>query len=503
MLDFTGMTTRRICELINKDAHNHLTDKQFLEKEIAHFMKSHKRQFMIAGEKYFCYGQDVLNKKRLIVGDGGQMFEDKQLPNNRFIDNQYAKMVNQKVNYIFSKPITFECNNEKYSKALRLIFDKKFHRTFKNLAKDVYNCGIGWLYPYYDENGAFKFQIFKPYEVLPFWKDEAHTELDFAVRIYNKSGYESDRHTVWTYVEVYDTQGIHKFEWKDETLVPDYQTYYFDIPNESGELIPYTWGRVPLIPFKSDTYEISLLRKCKSLQDGINTIMSNFADGIQENANCSVLVLKNYDGENLGEFRRNLAQYKAVKVRTVDGGDGGIESLQIEVNTENYKTILSELKKALIKNCAGYDIDELKSSGSPNEMTIKSVYSDIDLDANEIETEFQASFEDLLYFVNAHLNNIRIGNFMNESVNVIFNRDMMVNESQVINDINASMNILSKKTLVAMHPYVTDVNKELEQIEEERSKEQEEYSKQFGEDMTMVDVSINSDESNEEQTSDR
>lgn len=478
MLDFQ-METKRINEIINRDALNHIDDKTFLEKEIKKFLTSPKRQMMITGDAYYDYEHSILNKQRLVIGENGQLVPDLHLPNNKFIDNQYSKMVDQKVNYLLSKALTFKAD-ETYTDALKKVFNKNFHRTLKNLGKDAYNGGIGWLYPYYDSDGTFKIKKFHPWEVLPFWKDEEHTELDFAVRIYQVSGYKVDRECLYTYVEVYDTNGIHKFEWVNDSLIPDYQTYYFDMPDSEGELIPYNWERVPLIPFKSNNNETSLLKKCRSLQDGINHILSSFGDGMEENASGNtILVIKNYDGQNLGEFRRNLAAYKAVKVRTVDGADGGIDSLQIEVNCENYKVILHELKKALISNCAGYDVEELKSSGSPNEMTIKAVYSDIDLDANEIETEFQASFEQLLWFVNQHLINTGVGNFLESDIDVIFNRDMMVNESQVIADLNASSGILSKKTLIANHPYIDDVDAELEQIETETQESIDMYGLAF------------------------
>ena len=44
-------------------------------------------------------------------------------------------------------------------------------------------------------------------------------------------------------------------------------------------------------------------------------------------------------------------------------------------------------------------------------MNIQSVYSDIDLDANNMEIEYQASFEELLWFINAHLSNTGRGDF--------------------------------------------------------------------------------------------
>lgn len=494
MLQF-GMETRRINDIVTRGAKDKISDIQFLEKELKKFIRSPKRKMMIDGDMYYDYEHAVLHKKRMVIDKTGEMVEDKRLPNNKFVDNLYGDMVDQKVNYLLSKPITFKTNKETYANALKLIFNKRFHRLLKNLGKDSYNGGIAWLYPYYDEKGELKFKIFHPWESLPFWKDDEHTELDFFVRPYEVETYEGDEEKVIIYVEVYDTQGIHKFTLDNDKLIPDYSTYYFELPDGEGEMIPYNWDRVPLIPFKANNTETPLIKKCKSLQDGINQILSSFGDGMEENASGNtILIIKNYGGTDLGEFRHNLSQYKAVKVKTVDGADGGVDSLQIEVNCDNYKVILQELRKALIRNCKGYDVEELKSSGSPNEMTIKAIYSAIDLDANEIETEYQAAFEDLLCFVNIHLKNTGKGDFTNEDIDVIFNRDMMVNESQVITDINNSSAILSKKTLIAQHPYVDDVEKELEQLEEEEQKAMEQFGNAFIQKDIPEDGGVNEEE---------
>ena len=68
-------------------------------------------------------------------------------------------------------------------------------------------------------------------------------------------------------------------------------------------------------------------------------------------------------------------------------------------------------------------------SGNPNQMNIQSMYSDIDLDANGIEMEFQASMEELLWFVNQHLANTGRRSFEGTEVKVIFDRDVLINET--------------------------------------------------------------------------
>lgn len=467
-----GMETKRINDIISRDAKARMDDITFLNKELKKWLSSSERAQQIEADQYYDYEQAILRKQRMVIGEGGDMTIDPHLPNHRYIDNQYGKVVDQKVSYLLSKPITFKTDDERYGELLQDIFNRRFHRTIKNVGKDSYNGAIGYLHPYYDEQGEFKFRRFHPWEVKVFWKDDDKTDIDFFWHYYELEGYEGNNEKIYKYLDVYDVNGVHHFEYDKNGLVPEYSHAHLAYNGQE-----YNWNRVPLVAFKSNSTCTSLLKKCKSLQDGINQVLSEFGDGMEENASGnSIIVIKNYDGENLGAFRRNLSQYKAVKVRTVDGADGGIDKLEITVNAENYNVILQELRKALIQNCKGYDVEELKSSGSPNEMTIKSVYSDIDLDANEIETEYQASFEDLLWFVNQHLANSGQGTYKESQVEVIFNRDMMVNESQVITDINNSVGILSKRTLVSMHPWVSDVQAELDELE----KEQEEQMEQFG-----------------------
>ena len=215
-----------------------------------------------------------------------------------------------------------------------------------------------------------------------------------------------------------------------------------------------------------------LICKVKCLQDALNEIISKFQDNMMEDAGSSILILTNYDGENLGEFRRNLATYRAVKVTNIDGGKGGLEALQIEVNSENYALIIKLLKKAIIENARGFDAKDERLGGNPNEMNIQSMYSDIDLDANQMEVEFQASFEELMWFINKALNT-------DTTLEIVFNRDVLVNESETINNCKASAGIVSQKTILSQHPWVSNVDKEIEQLKEENT-ESDPYPGGFG-----------------------
>lgn len=151
--------------------------------------------------------------------------------------------------------------------------------------------------------------------------------------------------------------------------------------------------------------------------------------------------------------------------------------MQVEVNSENYKSILEIFKKAIIENAMGYDAKDDRLAGNPNQMNIQSMYSDIDLDANSMETEYQASFEELLYFINSHLHNTDKGDFFDEEINIIFNRDMLISETEIIENCQRSVGILSDETILAMHPWVDDVHGEIERIKNQRDLD---FEKAFG-----------------------
>ncbi len=465
-------------EVLRTGTQQAMTDKEFLERQISDWVESRKRREMIKGEEYYRGLHDIRFKQRTAIGEGGKLVNVTNLPNNKICDNQYRKLVNQKKNYLVGRPFTVQTEDDNYTKLLQNEFDKSFMKKMKLIAENAYNSGICWLYVGYDESGQLSFKVIKAREILPFWHDIDHETLDAAVRLYEVTNYNGHDEEILQKVEVYDANGITYFDRVNGSLVPaaPYHQPYFTVGAENPQ--GYNWSRIPLIAFKYNNDETPLIRMVKSVQDGLNKIESAFEDGMEENPRNSIMVLVNYDGENLGEFRRNLSTYGAVKVRSSDGVSGDVRTLNVEVNAENYRAIIDVFRKAIIENGMGYDAKDERMAGTPNQMNIKSMYSDIDLDANETETEFQASMEQLIWFVDMHLANTGAGDYTNVPVEVTFNRDIMVNESETIDDVNKSTD-LSLETRLSHHPWVNDVDAEIKRIDEQKEKDVNLYGNAF------------------------
>lgn len=465
--------------ILTAGAASSMTFKEFLEVEIERWKHSHKRMMMLDGERYYNGDHDILRRKREVIVEKGARVEDTNLPNNKLVDNQFAKMVDQKVNYLLSKPITYESDDSKYDELLAGIFNAKFQRILRNGGVDAFCGGGSWLYVYIDDKGKLQFQRFAPHEVLPFWKDSEHDELDCAVRVYQVEAYEGKTLKTIEKVEVFKIDGIERYVLESGKLIAD-----VDNPSENyikaGEN-EYNWERIPLVFFRTNAQEIPLIKKVKGLQDALNTMLSDLPNAMEENAGGqSILVIKNYDGTDLGEFRRNLATFKAVKVRTQDGADGGLESLQVEVNAANYESVLKMLKKAIIENAMGYDAKDDRMGGNANQMNIKSMYSDIDLAASEMEIEYQASFVQLLELVNAYLSATGKGNHSDKPVTITFNKDIIMNEIEIVNALVSLGVKVSNETLLGQLPFINNVQKELDRVKEEGEANIAMYSGAFG-----------------------
>ncbi|MGJ1023881.1 phage portal protein [Thomasclavelia ramosa] len=459
---------------------------KWLELELEAWLNSKEREDQIKADMYYRDIQDIAKYKRMAIGEGGELEEVKNLPNHKVIDNQYKRLVNQKVNHLVGKPFAID-TEEAYSKVLSKYFKKRFFKLLKSVAKDANNGGISYLYPYYDDNGVFKFKQFKSYEIKVFWRDDEHTEIDFFWRYYKKPVRFSNGHVEdIEHLEVYTIEGVRYFIYKGGRLLYDqakgeriynYLTFVKSVGGEVVEEQSFQFERIPLIPFKLNDIEHPLLKRVKSLQDGINTITTVFTNNMLEDSRNTILIIMNYDGENLGDFRHNLSTYGAIKVRNTNEEKGGVDTLQIEVNAENYKAILDIFKRAIIENGGGADVKNL-NSGTPNQMNIQSAYYDLELDTNDTETEFQDSLEQLKWFIDFDINQNGQGDFFDVDVDFIFNRDMPQDETSIIDNLVKLKGIISDEDIIKQLPF-GDSQKLIDNMKKQKEEQRYEVLKEY------------------------
>ena len=451
---------------------NSNSDFRYLEKVLRKWLESPAREEQLLAEKYYDGDHDILRREKKVIGADGNLITITNVANNKLVDNQYRKLVDQKTNYALGKPLIISTEKEEYARELGKVFNKNMNRKLRILTQYAVDGGISWLYPYYDEESNLCVEIFPAHEICPIWKDKMHTKLECAMRYYCEEVFNDNGGFITIYhVDLFTIHGITHFRYQGSSLIPE-ENPFTDYMYANGK--GYGWNKLPLIPFKYNTKEIPLIRNVKSLQDQLNTALSNFADNMEEDPRTSILVLKNYDGTNIQEFRQNLATYGVIKVTTVDGVQGGVEALKVEVNAANYQAELMQLKRAIVENGRGFDAKEERMDGDPNQMNIESMYTDIDLDVDTLESEFQAGFEELKWFIDQYFIHKGLPDYSEETVEFIFDRDFFINENAKIDNIMKSVGLVSDETLLEHHPLVKNKLVELERREAQQQAEMDE-----------------------------
>lgn len=473
MLFWPGQEQKEIEEIIIKGARTAATLEEIIQIEVNEWKNSNKRQWMLIGDRYYRNQTDILERQRTAIGATGAKEIVGNLANNQLANAFARKLVDQKVGYLLGKPLSIQTENKQYLEALSEFFDRDMMRRLQSTGKRAVNNGIAWWHVYYDEEGRLSFKLMVSPEIIPLWADEAHTALDAVIRDYEVVIYEGLNRKIVRKVEWWDTNGVRRYEWGGTGLVPDVEAgavdTHFKVQTTDGEQ-GMNWERVPFIAWKYNEEEQPLIEIIKSLVDDYDKQKSDNANNLEDLPN-SIYVVKNYGGTEASEFRKNIATFRTALIE--DNGD--VDTIDLELNTEAWKAHMEQARKDIYEFGRGVDTQTTDFGSAPSGIALRFLYSDLDLDANIMETEFQASLEQVRWFIDTHLFNMQRVDYSGEKVEFIFNRDMPIDETAIIQNIRNSTGILSAETLIAQHPWVTDVQMELERMERQRKEAEEQY----------------------------
>ena len=453
--------------MIFNNSENILTTEELIDIYIDEFNASRARELMKKGESYYKVENDILNRK-MIRYENEQPVEDETKANNKLAHGFMHTLVDDKVNYLLLKPYTLTCEDGTYLKKVQEILGNRFQKKLSQLGFEASNKGIAWLHIYIDPEGHFKMLRIPSEQIIPLWVDNDHEELQALIRYYDVEVYEGRQKKYVTKIEYWTPDNVEYYV-KDNNgkVILDAEMYLDDDNSYKGHFKinnqPSNWGRVPFIYFKNNDFELPDLQFVKTLIDNYDLTRSDVANLLEEIKNV-IYILKGYGGESLAEFVRDLAYYKGIKIDADD--DASVDKIENNINIDAAKEHYSTLKKDIFDFGQGVDKNSDKLGNSPSGIALKFIYSGLDLKCNAIEGWLKWGFEELIRFINIYLGIIKQPS-SDKKIEIVFNRDIAINESQAITDCQNSKEIISDKTIIANHPWVGNVDEEIKQIEEE------------------------------------
>lgn len=451
-------------------------DTSVIKDYIEDDLKSERKREMKQGANYFKAKHDILKRKITYVRDD-QEIEDPTKANHKLVHAYHRIMVLQKAGYIVGNPIVFSTDGDDAAQAIfesRLndilgdVFDDKANMWVQGAA----NKGVEWLHPYIDPDGNFKYVIVPAEQIIPIYDTEYEEDLIGIIRYYSMTVVNGDKKIKRYRVEYWDKEKVTYFMQQEDDRYeldsmmdpnPRYHWYSFNTSNPS-DLKANSWGRIPFIPLENNDDQISDLTFTKTLIDDYDLNSSDFSNNLSDIQEL-IWILKGYEGTSLDEFMQNLKTKKAITVSDEPGAGASTESADIPKEARD--SHLSRLEDDIFLFGMSVNMKTDKFGNSPSGIALKFMYAMLDLNANILIRKMKGSLKEFMYFATTFINLVDRTQYDPSTVKFTFNKSMIMNTAEGIENAQNSKGIISDETILKNHPWVDDAGEEKKRMEAE------------------------------------
>ena len=450
-------------------------DIEVIKKLIRKYQEGHS-DFMAKAEVARRYYE---NETDILFPPLKEEREKKEKPlrnaDNRIPFNFHGMLVDQKAAYMFTAPPIFDLGEKEENKKLSKFLGDKYAKICKDLCIEASNCTVGWLHVWKDGKGIWKYAVVPAEQVIPVWTKSLEKELLGVFRCYQDIDEETgDAYTIYEYWNETECT-VYRLKAGDEIgqLMP-HQMFLVD-PSlcEYSNTYRHGVGEVPFFPFFNNNKDTNDLKNIKPLIDTYCKVFSGFVNDLEDIQEV-IFILTNYGGADLGQFLRDLKDYKAIQIdNDGDGDHSGVSTLTIELPVEAREKLLDITRKCIFEQGMGIDPDP-QNFGNSSGVALQFLYSLIEQKAGLQETEFKTGFGSFIRCI-CRLCDISI---KDDTIVQTWTRTSVKNDQELAQIASQSKGIISDETIVDHHPWVEDPEKEMEMIQKEDS-EAEEISQMF------------------------
>ncbi len=416
-------------------------------------------------ERYYRNRTDILFQQKKEDEEGHPLHN----ADNRIPRNFHGLIVNQKAAYAFTAPPLFNIGGKQANKKVMDVLGDTYKKNCMELCVNAANCGVAWIHYWRSENG-FEWAVVDSKEILPVMSRKLKKKLIGAFRAYpDIDEATGDTYMIYEYWTETECQAFRRRigDTVDEGL--HFHDMFTD-PETGGMTSYYRHGmeEVPFIPFRNNNIDTNDLTNIKPLIDVYDKVFSGFIndlDDIQE----LIFVLVGYGGTQLNGFLQDLKKYKTIRLDPDEGeGKADAKTLSIEIPIEARNAVLEATRKAIFEQGQGFD-PQPETFGNQSGEALKFMYSMLEMKTGLMQTEFETGFAALVRAI------CRFAGLPCEKIIQTWTRTSIKNDVELAQICQQSVGLVSRKTILASHPLVEDVEEELKQLAEEEKEAESQY----------------------------
>lgn len=448
------------------------------EDVIEDFVEEHRmiESDILEGERYYYAENDIKDKKiykyEVVRNDQGIIIDrEKKLAdekaNNRYPHAFHKILVDQKVQYLYGKPLSISvkegvANKDRFEEEISSLF-KDLSDVINDLATDVSNIGRGFIHPRIKNlsDGTVEFDyVIIPYdEIIPIYDTTFDRDLKKAIRYYDIM---NNGETI-TRVELWDSEKVTYFKIVDGSLIKDSDMEtnpepYFTYGDEA-----YTWNSgIPLIEFKNNKKKTSDLVFYKGLIDGYDKNFNKLFDNVDDVQEI-ILMISGASATDPDELRTNFNYHKMIK--TDEGGNA--KALEVNIPYETRKVLLDKLEQNIFVFGQGVNYTKDEFGNDKSGVALNFLYGALEQKASKMERNFNKGLNKLAQFGTEYLNIVNGTDYDNTDVIINNNKLKIVGDKDLVEMLSKSESSISRKTIIENHPLVDDVKEEMNRLFEE------------------------------------
>lgn len=421
-----------------------LTDTLSMEK-ITDFIRKFQQYELPRLERYAKYyrgDQDIMRK----------MVKDTTKPCNRIVTNFCYNIVTNYQGYLTGQDITYT-SPEDISAIVDVLSYNDVRTEDNEFLRQALIFGKAYEVCYIDEDNKQRFKVFDARQCFAIYDNTLSQNLLAVVRFYPIDVFDLTKG--WN-VDIYYSDRIEHYT-AGNTLTSLRLT---------GEE-KHFYGQVPVTIFTLNDDEDSIFDKVITLQDAYNKLLSSEVDDFE--AFCDAyLVLKGINAE-----AEDIQSMKENRVLLV-GDNGEVAYVNKAINDTQIENMLKNIEKQIhtISNSPDFTDDAF---GTSSGVAMRYKLLGFENTAGAIAANMTKALQKRIELICEILGMVE-GEVMWRDVEISFTRNLPIDLAEMANLVNTLKGTVSDRTLLALLPFVSDIDKELEMVEETKAKNAEIYN---------------------------
>ncbi|MGX6988564.1 phage portal protein [Leuconostoc fallax] len=433
-------------------------------------------------QRYYDNQNDITNRNNGESKLNSKGKDDPLRPaDNRVSNNFHQPIVDQKAAYLATVAPQIDVGNgQDINDKIRDTLGDGFANTLFDLVVDASNAGLVWLHYWIDrDTNTFRFGIIPPGECTPVYDNYLEKNVIGMLRTYKKLDGDTGKnvyiHEYWndTEVQMYQSQPYGE---SGSRVFQEYQGInIIDISTQetvgTSNTRQHEFGEVPFIAFRNNKRERRDLDKYKGLIDVYDKVYNGFVNDVDD-VQQVILVLNNYSGTDLGEFKKQLVEDKAIKVETFAGSEkAGVDTLTIDIPVEAREKLLTNTRDAIYYNAQAVNPNKIEL-GNNTGVAIKMLYSQLELKASVVEKQFRIGISQLIRAIMRYLN---VSDYNTRKITQTWTRTSITNNVEQATVLQQLADVSSLDTIAKNNPLVDDWQDEVKRLKQEREAGHDSY----------------------------